>query len=213
MKKGETIKEYVLRSVTIDTVGWCWEWRNAARSGYGSANIKNGDGSNRPALAHRVSYEAFVAPIPRGKHLDHLCRNPRCVNPDHLEVVTSRENTIRGRSSDKLKVCKNGHPLTEDNVYEVPLDNGRVRRACVKCRVVRTRESRHRRSPDQIANDKAKMAEAHKRSYAKNSDIAKARAKQWAIDNPERYRERMREWYRKNKERISAEGRARRQQP
>ncbi len=71
----------------------CWHWtgyKNAA--GYGQFKQK---GKMKPA--HRVSYEILRKKIPRGLVIDHLCRNTSCVNPDHLEPVTNRENTARGR--------------------------------------------------------------------------------------------------------------------
>jgi len=46
--------------------------------------------------AHRAFYERYRGPIPDGLHLDHLCRNPPCVNPDHLEPVSNAENLRRG---------------------------------------------------------------------------------------------------------------------
>jgi len=73
----------------------CWEYRaprNAA--GYGRIVI-HGLG----AMAHRVNYERILGPIPDNLVLDHLCRNPPCVNPDHLEAVTCAENVRRGAAS------------------------------------------------------------------------------------------------------------------
>jgi hypothetical protein len=70
----------------------CWEW-TAGRSGgpgYGAFSL-----GQRKVGAHRWSYENFVGPIPEGLELDHLCRNPGCVNPDHLEPVTRSENIRR----------------------------------------------------------------------------------------------------------------------
>jgi hypothetical protein len=54
-----------------------------------------GIGNKRTALAHRVAYEALVGPIPDGMTIDHLCRNKRCLNPAHMELVTRGENTRR----------------------------------------------------------------------------------------------------------------------
>lgn len=52
------------------------------------------DGRTKPS--HRVSYELAKGPIPRGLVLDHLCRVPTCINPDHMEPVTIKENVNRG---------------------------------------------------------------------------------------------------------------------
>lgn len=70
----------------------CWNWTGAKKQGgYGRVRI------NQIAYgSHRAVWEMFVGPIPDGLLLDHLCRNPSCVNPDHLEPVTVRENLRRG---------------------------------------------------------------------------------------------------------------------
>jgi hypothetical protein len=68
----------------------CIEFTGALNKGYGITR-KNG----RTAQAHRASYELVRGPIPDGLHIDHLCENPPCVNPGHLEPVTQAENTRR----------------------------------------------------------------------------------------------------------------------
>ena len=73
----------------------CWLWTAALKNGYGRITMMN---PKRKTAAHRVSYEAFVGPIPEGLTLDHLCRVRCCVNPAHLEPVTMRENIMRGTS-------------------------------------------------------------------------------------------------------------------
>lgn len=76
----------------VDAAGVCWEWIGASHeAGYGRFNS-----AGRITPAHRWAYEHLVGPIGDGLHLDHLCRNPPCVNPDHLEPVTPKENTMRG---------------------------------------------------------------------------------------------------------------------
>ena len=95
----------------------CWEWvghRN--NKGYGVWGV-----FKHPYLAHRRMYERVRGTIPEGLQLDHLCRNKPCVNPDHLEAVTARENTLRGNSMAarwaRRTHCERGHQFTPENVY------------------------------------------------------------------------------------------------
>jgi len=76
-------------------VGLCWEWCSAdnGQTGHGRFTLKGG----QPIKAYRWAWESLVGPIPAGLVIDHLCRNPKCVNPDHLEPVTQAENLRRGR--------------------------------------------------------------------------------------------------------------------
>lgn len=106
----------------------CWEWTGAQDSnGYGHMR----DGA-RTVKAHRFSYETAVGPIPGGLEIDHLCRNRLCVNPDHLEPVTDRENWIRGNQPGAIVVrsgvCQKGHSM-EDAIIR---PNGH--RRCRTCR-------------------------------------------------------------------------------
>lgn len=113
-------------------IAGCWVWGGAAdKLGYGRINV---GGVIR--LAHRVSYELRKGKIPEGLELDHLCRNPSCVNPDHLEAVTRKVNTDRGLCAETHKKrfaaithCKHGHEYTADNTYR----DKRGRRSCKIC--------------------------------------------------------------------------------
>lgn len=109
--------------------GGCWLWAAALEhGGYGRYWF---DGLMRGA--HRVAYEALVDAVPPGKHLDHRCRFRSCVNLDHLEPVTQRENTLRGISLPAMYArrtkCSNGHELSGRNV--MPRKEGG--RRCRKC--------------------------------------------------------------------------------
>lgn len=100
----------------VDVTATCWLWTGSINNaGYGRISV-----NNRPKYAHRVMYELVVGPIPDGLHLDHLCRVRHCVNPDHLEPVTNRENTLgRGlgraaiehRERQRTGLCSKGHSL------------------------------------------------------------------------------------------------------
>src|SRR2546421_6548023 len=70
-----------------------WIGHENAPGGYGRLSYRG-----RLYLAHRLSYESAIGPVPAGLQLDHLCRVRCCVNPAHLEPVTGRENVLRGIS-------------------------------------------------------------------------------------------------------------------
>lgn len=96
----------------------CWLWTGTlSDDGYGP---------------HRRIYQRLVGPIPKGLHLDHLCRVRHCVNPSHLEPVTPAENLARSRRDNPRPTtrqgatyavpaeCANGHPMSGDNLYIRP---------------------------------------------------------------------------------------------
>jgi hypothetical protein len=89
----------------------CWLWSGAhSASGYGTARFPV-NGKNKVQNAHRVVYSIERGPIPDGLCLDHICRNPACVNPDHLEIVTYSENVNRGDSPEKSRVRWTGNRI------------------------------------------------------------------------------------------------------
>jgi len=108
----------------------CWIWTGAKSS--------NGYGNYWNRGAHRVVYELLVGEIPENMQLDHLCRNRDCVNPEHLEPVTARENLLRGIGvaavNAKKTECKRGHQFTDKNTYV--WNNRRICRECQKAREV-----------------------------------------------------------------------------
>jgi hypothetical protein len=76
----------------VDPVTECWNWLlGKTKKGYGRENVEG-----RNQYAHIISYVKHKGPVPEGKILDHLCRNPGCINPDHLEPVTIAINNRRG---------------------------------------------------------------------------------------------------------------------
>ena len=109
----------------------CVPWGGTlADTGYGVLWV-----NGRNVGAHRISVELSGREIPSGHHVDHLCRNPRCVNPDHLEPVTPGENNRRGNTFAAANIakthCPKGHPLSEGNLDSYSLRQGR--RACQTC--------------------------------------------------------------------------------
>lgn len=111
----------------------CWPWLAGCTSrGYGDFYY---DG--KQVRAHRFAYELLVGPIPEGLQLDHLCRVRHCVNPQHLEPVTHRENVLRGigptAEQARRTHCIHGHPFSEDNL-RIGANGRRYCRACVNKR-------------------------------------------------------------------------------
>jgi hypothetical protein len=105
--------------------GGCWEWTGFVwKSGYACFWAEGR--SNR---AHRWAFLALRGEIPEGLEPDHLCRNKKCVNPWHLELVSHRENARR-RNAVITHCRRAGHPLDGDNLYVDP----RGRRECRECR-------------------------------------------------------------------------------
>lgn len=112
----------------VNKTDGCWEWTgHKTKDGYGLISIR---GKNK--VASRVSYELAHGTIPHGLTIDHLCGNPACVNPAHLEAVSMRDNILRGdnRAANNARKthCPNGHPYDEENTIWV--GSHRYCRAC-----------------------------------------------------------------------------------
>lgn len=127
-----------VRALPVDDLDACWVWQGSLNSqGHSSFWFGHGELGG----GHRFAYETLVGSVPPGMHLDHVChsrdltcsggapcRHRRCVNPDHLEPVSPKENTRRGRGHGSETHCPKGHPYDERNTgYD---HKGRRCRAC-----------------------------------------------------------------------------------
>jgi hypothetical protein len=144
MTRAEAIEAAALPARIWDKIAFepmtgCWLWSGAAADGgYGRVWL-----NGRMEQAHRVVYAAHRGPISHGLECDHLCRTPACVNPDHIELVTTRENLLRGRGHTAINAaksrCANGHEFTPENTR---IKYGwRQCRACDRERAARKREA------------------------------------------------------------------------
>ena len=120
----------------------CWLWTaTITRGGYG---MFKWDGKSR--TVHRVTMSIVTGPLPSDLVVDHQCHNldlgckggvsclhRRCVNPAHMRLVSSGDNTRAGRESNPLPPeCKNGHAFAGDNLGPPRADGGRSCRACAR---------------------------------------------------------------------------------
>ena len=114
----------------------CWLWIAGKTKGYGAFSF-----NGKPITAHRASYIKLVGKILGHLEIDHLCRTPACVNPSHLELVTSKENTLRGNGITAVCArkthCPKGHLYSGENLYIAPAGD----RRCYICQ----RENNNRR--------------------------------------------------------------------
>jgi len=154
----------------------CWTWKgNLWGRGYGRFGV-----GGKSQMAHRWLYIQVFGPLPKGKQLDHLCRNRLCVNPAHLEPVTRKENILRGVCPSAVNArkthCPQGHPLSGENLRSKSLPRGRdgVMRLCRTCQRVR----------DKRRNENGPGVGHYERTPQMRANISAAQTKRFA-----RYRE------------------------
>lgn len=129
--------EAVKADCIIDENG-CWVWTRSSRNGYAQIYMSS---LAKTTKGHRLTYMLVKGDIPEGKVLDHLCRNKICVNPEHLEPVTTRENILRGEGKTAIRArqthCIHGHPLSGYNLYIT----SRGYRLCMSCQIERNKKA------------------------------------------------------------------------
>jgi hypothetical protein len=128
-----SIQDHFMSKVLISDAGhWIWTGK-PRKDGYGTFYWPLFEG-RKQRLAHRVSYELFRRPLASPKEvIDHLCRTPSCVNPDHLDPCAQKVNILRGvgaSASHALKThCPEGHPYDK-----IEITAKRKTRRCMTCR-------------------------------------------------------------------------------
>lgn len=113
----------------------CWLWTGYLdRGGYGTIRVPG-----KRFKVHRFAYEMLASRIPEGYEIDHLCRIRHCVNPEHLEPVTRKENVLRGESPSAKAArqthCIRGHELLPaGTLSQLPY------RVCLQCKKIRNQQ-------------------------------------------------------------------------
>lgn len=128
----------------IIVTGFCWLWTGCLNErGYGDFRLVD-----RMERAHRAVYRYLTGINPPEELVaNHLCKVRNCVNPDHIEFVTQRENVLYSYSPVGINArkthCKRGHPLSGDNLYVKPTGS-RVCKTCKRDEQNKARRSGHR---------------------------------------------------------------------
>ena len=102
-------RKYVSREVRPDELArfWskvnksdsCWLWTGSlARKGYGLFFLWP-----KSMPAHRFAFQMVNRALMPGEVVDHLCNNPSCVRPAHLEGVSQGKNIRRGHLDKKRR--------------------------------------------------------------------------------------------------------------
>src|SRR5262249_5580793 len=127
----------------VEITEGCWNWLAAKGGRQGHAIFV--DENDKHASAYRWLWEQMYGPLPKDIELDHLCRNPSCVNPDHLEPVTRKTNQRRGFGFAGLRSrqthCIRGHEFNAENTHIAA--NGT--RHCKPCNRLGNRRRRAKR--------------------------------------------------------------------
>jgi len=126
-----SVRERLYRRLAEDPVTGCLLWPlSKNHHGYGQIYVEPG----RTGKVHRVAWELENGPVPEGFQLDHLCRVRNCANVAHLELVSPRENQLRGQTNAAKTHCPRGHEFDLLNTYWRPDGGGRQCRACKRAR-------------------------------------------------------------------------------
>lgn len=136
----KTLNDVKRRSTTDENGCWIWSGRQTP-AGYCHAGR---------GYAHRVAYEIAKGPIPPGITVDHICYVRNCVNPEHLRLLSGRENSARKYTGATHERCRNGHEYTPENTL---LASGGTERRCKTCHHARRKSYRKQKAAQHASQE------------------------------------------------------------
>jgi len=139
MRLVDVYYDRFLTKYSIDSTTECWIWDGCRdQDGYGQFHYQ------KTVRAHRFIYEYIYGPIPDGMTVHHNCGIRECVNPDHLELLSCRDNVLQNGGPTAINAakthCKRGHSFDEPNTYVDKYGH----RTCRACRKLRKQKSQAR---------------------------------------------------------------------
>lgn len=158
----DRVAQRVLARVTPGEDGCVLSTYSVASHGYAQIGWKDADGIMRGTTAHRAAWTAVHGPIPDGMTVHHRCHERRCVNVEHMELLTNEQNARRNRDGldwERDGTCANGHG--SEHYQPINYVDGRRRHRCVIC----------------AAEYKRKYYEANRERYAEWQRARRARRK------------------------------------
>jgi predicted XRE-type DNA-binding protein len=104
----------------VEKTDSCWNWTGRLDiGGYGRFSRGNGHWTK----AHRTSYEIYKGNIPNGLIIRHLCHNRKCVNPNHLETGTQKDNVkdmyLANRQPNRKGAKNSQSKITQQDADEI----------------------------------------------------------------------------------------------
>lgn len=183
-----------LRAKSTTNEKGCWLIHTSLdKDGYHVASYRG-----KAVRAHKKMFLILNGEIPAGMVIDHMCRNRNCCNPEHLEAVTSGENSRRGLTGSKNKNkthCPQGHPYSEKNTA---LDS-KGHRHCKIC-MYNHNKARGDYKNNWERNNKDKVKSYNTKNYAKNHDKMAKQQKEYRDKHRDEINRKGREYYKKRRE-------------
>lgn len=130
------------QNVVFDESG-CWIWKGIpAKNGYGTLSI-----NGKTHYAHRIMYQRYRGPIPSDLQCDHLCRIRSCCKPGHIELVTRKENILRGVGVSAFNARRENCPKCGGPYRKAPPRGTRICGPCTNRRAGDRHKQRMREDP------------------------------------------------------------------